>query len=129
MPSLSPSFRQAAWQLSVPMFLFFSSSCSQNSWFGDVDSIAGILILYLSFLPLVLDFMFCFFKHSNLPHCTWLLHMVTAISRCFEFSKIIFLHSAGLCVLKVIWEHSTRLQHAMLVLFFSQTTDSPFTED
>lgn len=42
MSGLLPSFRQAAWQLSVPVFLFLSSSCSPDSWFGDVDSIAGI---------------------------------------------------------------------------------------
>lgn len=40
--------------------------------------------------------------------------MLIAIGRCFELCNIIFLHSAGLCILKVIWEHSSRLQHAIV---------------
>lgn len=61
MPSLSPSFRQAACQLSVPLFLSFAIACSRNSWFGDVDSIAGI--------PSPLSFLltFCFWCFHVLP--------------------------------------------------------------
>lgn len=60
-PSLLPSLRQAAQQLSVPVLLFSSSCYSQSNWFGDVESIAEIPSPFLSFLPLVLD-VFLFFS-------------------------------------------------------------------